>query len=677
MKKKLFIAAALIFTGTAVFADAAAGQKNYAGGKPWMDSEIKENIENVQRPSPKEDFNLYVNYDWLQKKSIPAGKMRYDSFIEVSEHIQKNILEVLKNTNIPGTDAENVQTLYHAILDWNSRNALGMKPVESVVEEIKKITTLDELSDFITNPDKTFLIPTFIIVSNQIRFDDSSSYIAEINNDGFLLGDAAEYKKRTEIGERFYKGKLYEIKALLSRIGYTEEEAEKMFNDALNFESLLSKRAYTNKESMSPDFVKKINNILSPDKLYSLSPKFPLKKFITNYGYGEAKEFLITSPKCISDLNKLYKKENLESMKTYMTVKTVLHYAPCLDNEAYNIAVNAGNIINGSTGKISDEEMAVEAVQSLLATPLNRAYLKHFDLSDLKKRITEICKSVIEIYREMLKNEDWLSEQTKQKAIEKLDNIKINSIYPEKWIDYSALKLKGLSYIDCLKAIDNFESALNRTYTNGKVDKEIWLNQDLLITNAFYNPQENSINIIPGLLENPFYYEGMSQEALLGGIGSVIGHEISHAFDTNGAQFDKDGSMNNWWTKNDFTAFQKRADKLISYFDTITVYEGLQVNGTGIQTEAIADMAGVKTMLIIAKSIPGFNYKEFFESYGTVWRRLMTPETVQYYTANNVHPNHFLRSNVNVQQFDEFYETYDIKPGDNMYLAPEDRILVW
>ena len=674
MKKKILCAAAGLILSGLFF---AAGPKNYGGGKPWINSLIKENDMKVQQTSPKEDFHLYVNLNWLQKNDIPEGKKDYGSFREVENVIQKNILEVLTNQNIPGIDAENVRTLYHAILDWDARNAVGMKPLEDIISQIKGITTIDQLSEFITDPEKTFLVNQFFSVFNQPGYDDSTSYITTIDYDNFILDDAAEYKKRTEIGDRYYQAYLYRTKSLFARLGYSEAQAEKMLEDTLKLESLLAKKSYTNAEENSPYFLKKVMNIYSPEKTFALCKNYPLKRFIERAGYGNAKEFMIISPKNLAEVDKIYKKENLEQIKTLLIVKVVNNYSSLLDKEAYDIFLTAENMINGSSGKISDQKMAVESVQNMLNTPLNRAYLARYDLSKLKENITAICKNLISIYRNMLEEEDWLSEATRAKAIEKLDNIRINAIYPEKWIDYSGLKLKGLSFIDCLKTIDAYNRKLTASYTNEKVDKELWASDVLLIANAFYNPSENSINIIPGLLDKPFYYEGMSQEALLGGIGCVIGHEISHAFDTQGAQFDKDGNMCNWWTKADYAAFQKRAAKLIAYYDNITIWEGLQAQGQLVQTEAIADMAGVKAILKYAETIPDFNYREFFEAFATIWRRIMTPEADYWYTFNDVHPKACLRTNVTVQQFDEFYKTYDVKPGDNMYLAPEDRILVW
>jgi putative endopeptidase len=313
----------------------------------------------------------------------------------------------------------------------------------------------------------------------------------------------------------------------------------------------------------------------------------------------------------------------------------------------------------------------------MLPISLSRAYLTRYDLSGLKKRITELCQDIIAAYREMLAGEDWLSESTKEKIIEKLDAITIHAVYPDKWIDHSSLNLEGLSYIDCLKAIARFERDLDRSHTNGRVDRELWNVDDLLEANAYYYLQENSINIIPGILNAPVYYEDMSQEALFGSLGSIIGHEISHAFDTKGAQFDKDGNLADWWQESDYAAFKIRADKLVARYDGITIWNGLQARGANIQTEAIADIAGIKCMLMIANRIPGFDYRAFFEAYASVLRSIDTPEREYSTATQNEHPVRYLRTNVTVQQFDEFHRTFGVQKGDRMYCAPEDRILVW
>ena len=675
MKKKiLFFFSALLLIGGLVFADTG---KDYKSGKPWIDSNLKENVVSTQRPSPKDDYHLYVNYDWLLKNEIPEGEKGINSFYQVEKTIEENIIDVLTDSRLPGHDAELVQSLYNAVLDWNSRDALGIKPLQPVVDEIKNIKTIDELSDFITSPEKTFLVPKFVSVANTVKPDDSLSYITGIGFDSFMLNDSVEYKKRTDVGERYYQAGLYKSKAILTRLGYSETEVEKMFNDMLVLEVKLAKKVPSNAKLHSPDLIKRGNNVLSPKKVASLSSKFPLMRFIENYGYGEAKEFLVPAPGRISVLNRIYKDKNLELIKAYMIIRTACNYARLLDSQAYDVAVKADNMVIGSKGKVDDKKMAVQVVRNMLKTPLNKAYLECYSLSELKKRITKVCEDTIAIYRKMLDEEEWLSEKTKEKALEKLDSIRIHAVYPEKWIDYSALELKGLPLIECVKAIVDYNKELDLAHTNGKIDRTLWLNEELLIANAFYYPAENSINIIPGLMGSPFYYEGMPQEALMGGVGVIIGHEISHAFDTTGAMFDKDGNFKNWWTRKDFKAFKKRAAKLIAYYDNITVWDGMKSNGTLVQGEAIADMAGMKAMLKLAKTMSGFDYKKFFEAFATVWRGIYPLEMEQFLNYNDPHPKFYQRTNVTVQQFDEFNETYDIKPGDNMYLAPEERIWVW
>ena len=646
-------------------------------GSPWIDSDIQEYVKSVKRPSPKDDFNLSVNYDWILKAKIPDGEARYASFTEAGNDVDEKVLALLKDEPLSDHDSQLVHHLYNAILDWNERKTTLDKHILPVVQEIKGIKTIDELSDFLCTPERSFLIPSLMNIGNTTSFDDSSSYITGIYIDGFTLEDAAEYRNRTETGNRYEKAKFHIIEAVALRLGYTKDEIKAMFDSVLEFEGKIAEKALTAAEEMEPDYIKRINNEYEPEKAYSLATRFPLARFVDVRGYGNAKKFLVPQPETIKRVDELYTDENLEAIKTYMLVHTMHIFASYLDEEIEKVIAEAENIASGTRGRMSEDKRASYIVRNMLPTPIARAYLVRYDMSDLKKRIKEICQEVISVYRDMLTEEEWLSEETRAKAVEKLDTITIKSVYPDKWIDFSPLNLDGLSYFESVRAIAKFAQDLDRSHTNQKVDKELFAISDILQQNAFYEPSENSINMILGLLAYPFYYEGMSQEALLGTVGSVIGHEISHAFDTNGAQFDKNGNLVNWWTESDYVAFQNRAEKLIAYFDNITALDGEKVQGKNIQTEAIADMAGIKAVLRIAKKITNFDYKIFFEAYAGNWRGINTREYEQYRMQFNPHPLNYLRTNVTLQQFDEFYETFGVKEGDGMYLAPENRILVW
>lgn len=646
------------------------------GGSPWIDSDLKSNIKADMNLSPRDDFHLYVNHDWLSESEIPEGKSSVSSFTNVADTIREKALKLFYDDSLEGHDAELIKAYFNAILDWEARDRAGLDPIMDTVRDIQGISSLDELSEFICDPDKSPLVPHFVNLCNTSSYDDPGSYITAILNDDFTMRDAAEYKNRTEMGERYIKAQSKLTEAMLTRLGYSKAEAGEAFDSVIDLESKLAEVALTQEDYMATDLIDRINNVYEPYELDAFSGSFPLKKFIKNMGYMDSKSFLVIEPALMERLNEIYTEDNLEAMKAYMLTGYVTKVADSLDSEAYDASVKAANISSGSTGRQKDEDAAFDRVRYALTTPMDRAYLECYDASEKKEKITKICEDVLSVYRKMLEDEKWLSAQTRDKAVEKLDSIRINAVYPEKWTDYSGLDLKGLSLLECMEEIERFSAGQDRQKINGRVDHEIW-DFDILESNAYYDAVENSITIILGILDEPLYYDGIKDEELLGGVGAVIGHEISHAFDTNGAQYDKDGKYLNWWKDEDYEAFRKRADRVIKYFDTITVWEGQKANGTNFHTETIADMAGIKAVLRIAENLDDFDYDKFFRAYAKTMRRLNTREIEYQRLTQDVHAPQYLRTNVTLQQFDEFYDTYGIEEGDNMYLAPEDRVTVW
>lgn len=647
------------------------------GGSPWIDSNLKNNITADMELSVKEDFHLAVNHEWLLNTEIQEGKSIAGPFLDVANETMERARALLEDESLTGHDAGLVQNFYRAYLDWEEREALGVQPMMPTIEDIRGISSISELSEFICDPLKrSMFVPAFLAVANGTDFNDSSSYITMLGNDGFTLEDAAEYQTRTEMGDRCYEAKKKLAAAMLMRAGYSEEDAAAAFESMLALEGKLAEVSLTSNEEMSPDYIKKINNVMTMSEAEALAPAFPVRAYVESYGYQDVKKLMVIQPAYIERLNELYTEENLEALKNYMLIGYVSYVADMLDREAEELAVEAGNAINGSSGRLKDEEYAFETVQSFLSVPLQKVYLAKYDAAEKKQEVTEICQKVITYYRTMLQQQDWMSEETRDQAINKLEHIRINAVYPDKWKDYSGLSLEGLSFYDCMKEISRFQTSLDCARTNQKVDKELW-EVDTLDSNAYYSPSDNAINIMLGLLGSEFYREDMAVEELYAGIGCVIGHEISHAFDTNGAQYDAEGNLSDWWTEQDYEAFLKRADKLVAYYDGMTAFEGGDIIGANIQTEAIADMAGMKSILAIAKEEENFDYEMFFRHFAKVWKLVCTREYEYSCLTQDPHPLHYLRTNVTVQQFDEFYETFDVQPGDNMYLAPEDRVNVW
>ena len=652
----------------------AMAAQNYGGGSPWIDTNIKANVTAAMETSPKEDFHLYVNKDWLLQSEIPAGYSSNSCFMEVQLETDQKVKEILSDSSLTGHNAKLVQGYYQKFLDWGARNAVGLEPLKKKVEQIQALSSMEEVSKLISSEEGYFM-PNFLDAGVITKFDDASVYTVGADSPVLLLGDAAEYKTRTSLGSRYYDAKKAAAVKMLVKLGYTAQKAEAMFDDVITLEGKMAEVIYTSADIMATDYYAKINNIVTLDALRQSSPVYPVAEILTGWGYGGSKDYMFANPAYLAKMNELYTVENLDHIKNYMIVHSALKDMQMLDQDSYAIYTEMNTAVTGAKPE-EDETAAYKRVRSSLTEPINQVYLEKYDSRQMKQDITTICKTVIAYYRTMLAQEDWLSEATKAKAIEKLDNIKIHAAYPEKWYDYSTLDLGEDSYYDATMKISRFDLERSRKHVNQKVDPDEW-NVDILDCNAFYSFTRNSINIMTGILGGDFYWNGMKEEELYAGIGSVVGHEISHAFDTKGAQFDETGTLKNWWTEEDLVNFNAKADRLAAYYDHIIPYAGEQVRGASIQTEAIADMAGTKAMLSMMAAKQNADYDLFFRSYARIWKKNNTTAMEEYYLTQDNHPLQYLRTNVTLQQFDEFLRTYDIHEGDTMYLAPEDRILVW
>lgn len=646
------------------------------GGMPWLNTDLKENVNGRSKPSIKNDFHFYTNYEWLSEKEIAAGSRSASPLGVVQQTTDMRAKDLLTDTTLSGHDAELVQTMYRTMLNWNTRDALGMEPVRETVEKVEGITTMDELSEFLCDPKESEDVPFPISIHIDIGLKDASKYVTMIDVAGFLLEDSAEYENRTAQGKSFEDAYRRETQALLTRLGYTTDEADKMYENTLKTEAMLAKNACTMAEKYDPSYIEKINNPYTFAEIKNEMQNFPITKWIKGYGYGKSKEFLVTEPKYLHALDALYSKEHMEEIKDMLIVKYVLAEACYLDKAAYQADIDAKNEIAGITGKKADEKVAFDEIRDKLTVPMDRLFVEKYGSKQTKEKITALCQHLIDESKEMIREEDWLSEETRKAATEKLNAMKIHAVYPEQWEDYSKLSLDDKDLVAMEKEIAAYKRKLDCQKINKSVNNEIWDN-DILEANAYYNLQTNTIIIGMGILGDPIYNDKMSTEQIYGGIGAFISHEISHAFDTNGAQFDANGSYRDWWTANDYRAFKDRADKLVKYYDDIKTFSDVNVIGANIQTEAIADIAGMKVMLQLADKQADFDYDTFFTQYAMNWKMLNTKEFEVYILTRDPHPLAYLRTNVTLQQFDEFNKTYEITEGDDMYLPKEDRICVW
>lgn len=639
---------------------------------PWINSDLKENLTENMELSPKEDFHLYVNYEWLKDVEIPAGYRLWSFTSEVNKTVEDKEKALITDENMEGHDVELIRDYYNAILDWDERNKTGLTPMIQLIDEIQAIQSLEELTKFICDKDIGNCFSRFINVNIEPAVSDSSRYIVaiRINNHIGPEGETSKPSGRQQTSEKKF------VSELMKLAGYDRAEAAQMYDAVVSriepffyYEQIREV-----KRGLSPYEGNVV--IMSSDEIKSLTKEFPLMRVLDYYGVADAEQYEVFNTDIIKNLDRIYTESDLAYLKRYLIVTCVMKMGPNLNQDADKLFDDYYKSLYGISEVASDEDFALRTVVISLGTPFYKAYLQKYHATKTKERVKKLIKQIIDEYRLMLSEEDWLSESTKKYAIEKLDSINIGAVYPPVWDDFSDLDIKGLSYLDAIQKINDYKWQVALAKIGRTCSHTEWRNL-YLTTNAFYDPLYNSIIINYGIVDGDFYYDGISDEELYAGLGTIIGHEISHAFDTSGALFDKNGDYVNWWTEEDYSTFEQKTDELIKYLSNITVWLNGNVNGKMVCGETIADIAGMKVILKMAEKIPDFNYEEFFTAYAKRWRSIRSEESEQYYFATDTHLLDYLRTNIVVQQFEEFYETYDVKKGDTMYLSPKKRINIW
>lgn len=337
---------------------------------------------------------------------------------------------------------------------------------------------------------------------------------------------------------------------------------------------------------------------------------------------------------------------------------------------------------NASNQLTKEDKILENFVTNHINTIFEEMYVANYCSSEQKEYVQNIIQNAVTEYEKILESEDWMSDHTKQKAIEKLNCITARVLYPDNLDTFKDLQLENSNLVDITATLNAYNIRRYANKIDQKIDKKGWDLDTIPTTtvNAYYQPADNSISILAGVTANKDLLNvNASDEENLAHLGYIIGHEISHAFDTTGYLYDKDGNEKKWWTDKDEETFQKRVSKLANYYSSFKSFRNSPANldGEKIESEAIADSAGLKCMIAISKQKENFDYQKFFQAFAQVWSTSRTLSMELQMENSDVHPLPFLRINVTAQQFDEFHEAFDVQPGDGMYLAPEKRISVW
>ena len=677
----LLTAVLLVSLAAGAFAEEAPQAPDFGSGTPWADIDLDGVVTADTPTNLKDDFALAVNKEAILSLEIPEGYPYGGTVMDVALQQADDVKNMFLGDEPSSHDAKLAYDLFGLMMDWDSRNAQGVAPLKAQTDLVEEISSIDELTAYFKEVPVEEQLFVLWGCGSTADLVDSSRYVLAVSTGALFLGDSAEYSALTDYGA-IKKADFTEFAGkMLGKLGYSDEEAARKIENCFTFEDMIAPAIMTNEEKRSPDYISRVNNHYTREELLAAQDKLPVLEMLESTGFPEADDYLVMEPDYLVRLNEVYTEENLTLMKDYMLVHGAVSMAGYLDRECYEWSEECSNAISGATGMLDDETSFSAAVSGTLAWPVAQLYTETYLKQEDKDRISAMVDEILAEYHGILSDADFLSEETRANAIEKLETIDKRILFPDSWEKYSCGELNFASAAEggtLWQAILNISSFFLdksiREYSE-PVDKEEWAATPHTV-NCFYTAQSNSIYILGAFAQGSIYNSDMTDEELYAKLGTVIGHEISHAFDSSGAQFDKDGNLVNWWTDEDYAAFLGRNEKMVAYYNAMHPWEGQDFYGSIMTGEACADMAGMKCMLRIASEKEDFDYDSFFRAYADLW---LTKDTLQmsYARINDNHPMGYLRVNATLQQFDEFLNFYGISEGDGMYLAPEDRVCIW
>ena len=670
----LLLSALLAMTSIAVAAASVLAESGRILDGRWLCSNIAGNVTEDTPAELKDDFGLYVNKPWILQSEFTSGVPTVSTQTEVQTDVMNRLFALMKDESITGHDAELVHKLYAMTGDWDYRNAQGVSPALPYMRAIAGIDSLDALLKYLCSENRlTSTVPFNVYIAPNDA--DPAVYVVNVEPLELMLEDPEEYVERTEDGQAEYDRYRQIARYMLARLGCSESEIDSMLDNAIAFETLLVKC----RTDMSLDVAE---GEYTPEALSELAGSFPILDILKGIDNYTDRSYHVVDPDYFAGLQAVFTEENVPLIRDWLTIDAAMYMISLLDEEAA-LQLMAINVASMGGGEINADLSAFSTMSDLLPVPLDNLYIRAYCTQQQRQNIIDIINEILAAYRVMLESEDWLSEQTRAAAIEKLDALCVHAVYPEVLGDWSTLDFAGPedggSLLEASRTIKEYQRTLEASKIGTAADRTTWDQVEMTAckVNGKYNPFQNDITITAGILGGEYYNEDMSYEQMLGGIGMIIGHEITHAFDNKGAKYDKNGRAANWWTDEDYAAFQSRAEKLVDYYDGFIPCEGVQYSGQQVLREAIPDLGSMKCMLSIAAQKENFDYDAFFRQWAKVMRDKSSREMVMEKALYDSHPLEYIRINATLAQFEEFVDFYGIKEGDGMYIEPKDRLEIW
>ena len=625
------------------------------------------------------NFYQAVNKDWLLKAKIPADSPSIDNFYTLDEDIKGKLKKDIKNLG-EGKETSDITgmsefiTFYKAASNYKQREKDGLEPLKPYLKEIEDIKDVNDLaSKSASLTDKGIPLPFGYDVGTNA--ENTSQKQIQLSPPSILLPDVSIYKDEASKKQYLTPIETATQKAL-EMLGYSEKNSKRIVKEALEFDEIIAKYSLSNEE------ISESKNLVHPktaEEINDYSGSFKLYDVIKGIMGRDLNTINVPNTKYFENYSKIVNQDNFSKIKSWILVQEAMAASNSLTEDYRLNFASISMAIMGTQKPISKEDTVYEMSVNLFSDVMSVYYGRKYFGEEAKTDVTGMIDKIKNVYRGRLQQNDWLTEGTRNKAIEKLDKMKVFVGYQED-VDPGTKELHldpNKSFFELSEDIAQFGKRYTIDHFDDPIDKNKWSGSAFDI-NAYYNPESNSINFPAGILQAPFYDKNQSTEKNYGGIGVVIGHEITHAFDSNGADYDENGDMHNWWTKADTKAFDKRIKAFEDQWNGLEIY-GTKVNGKLTVTENVADAGGLSSTLQVLKTeMTKPNLKDYFENYADIWKQKASLQYNKYTMVQDVHAPNELRVNQQLKNLPEFYEAYpQIKEGDDMYLAPSKRISLW
>ena len=628
----------------------------------------------------QDDLYHHVNGEWLKTAVIPDDKPTTGGFSDLSENVEKIMMEDFKNFaegNKTFPDIimlKDAVKLYTKVLDTKKRNEEGIEPLLPLLAEIQNIENINDFNNKASEfAIKNIALPVEVGVTPDMKNAVVNSFV--IKGPDTILPDTTYYSEGNETGKQLLDIYKNMVKKLLEFTPLSSQDQEKYIDDTLEFDLLISKQVKSQLEWA--DYVKAYNPTSIDEVIDNLKP-FDFKKFLNNiYGENIPETIIVYDPKAIKEFNKYFSEDTFEKYLHWAYVKQLVDNAQYLSEELYELSKIYQNSLMGVAKTPIIEKKAYRIASSLFSEPVGVYYGRTYFGEEAKKDVIDMVNLIIDMYKKRIKNNKFLEEKTKEKAILKVSTMKTKMGYPDE-IDpfYNKLTVEdNTSYFEAVHKIHSLLNKRNFEKLNEPVNKNEWAMPGHLV-NACYNPTSNDITFPAAILQKPFYSLNQSLSENLGGIGAVIGHEISHGFDNNGAHFDENGNLSDWWTEKDFAEFKKLTKDMIEQFDGIPFHGGT-VNGELVVSENIADNGGIAVTLAVMNETKDADFEAYFKNWAKIWCIKAKEEYIQLLLTNDVHSPTELRANITPRNFEEWYKTFNVTKNDKMYIEPDKRIIIW